>query len=184
LLTPHTHMSWYLLRGQFLSIPISTCMLTQRHRPEGIGEGNHHLYVSDEFNNVDPSLLARIDKVTRELNDIALDLAHRAGLEVRSRKKRRPDGASPSLSTSPASASCSTSRNSVTQNQASTQMPNHIATPNINPPGSSTSVLTQEPAPVATPPTSKPFGMEKKKVASIVRALMYVVPFRLLSSVD
>jgi hypothetical protein len=53
-------------------------MLTRRRRPESIGEGNHPLFVSDEFKNADPDLVARINKVTRELNDIALELAHRA----------------------------------------------------------------------------------------------------------
>jgi hypothetical protein len=183
--TSHTHTSWCLQLGQFLSVPIPTRMSTQFCRPESIGEGNHRLFVSDEFKNADPDLVARINKVTRELNDIALELAHRAGWEVQGRKKRRTDGsdgseeaqehARPSLSTNSTS-------NSSTQSPASMPLPNHIA--NSDPSGSSTPVPTKDAVAVTTPPTSTLFGMEQKKITSVVSALMYVLPFRLLLNVE
>jgi hypothetical protein len=185
-------MSWCLRQGQFLSIPISTRTLTRCRRPESIGEGNHRLYVSDEFKNADPDLVARINKVAQELNDIALELARRAGWEIQGHKKRRTDGSNgsaaaqeqerPSLSTNPTSASCSTSRNPAPQHQASTPLFNHITTP--NPTGSLTPKPTKETAVVTIPPMSKLFGMEQNKITSVVRALMYVLPFWLLPSVD
>jgi CCR4-NOT transcriptional regulation complex NOT5 subunit len=164
---------------------LSTCMSTECRRPESIGEGNHRLYISDDFKNADPDLVARINKATQELNEIALELAHRAGWEVQDRKKRRTDGSDgsaeaqehprPSLSTNATS-------NSSTQNRASMQLPNHIAS--SNPSGSSTPVPTKDTVAVTTPPTSTPFGMEQSTIASVVSALMYVLPFRLLLSVE
>jgi cell division septation protein DedD len=160
-------------------------MSIQCRRPESIGEGNHRLYISDDFKNADPDLVARINKAAQELNEIALELAHRGGWEVQGRKKRRTDGsdgeaeaqehASSSLSTNSTS-------NSSTQSRVSMQLPNHIATP--NPAGSSTPVPTKDTVAVTTPPTSTLFGMEQKKIASVVSALMYVLPFRLLGRVE
>jgi hypothetical protein len=159
-------------------------MLTQCRRPESIGEGNHRLYVSDEFKNADPDLVARINKVTQELNEIALELAHRAGWEVQGRKKRRTDGSNKSVEVQEharPSLSTNSTSNTSTQNQASIHPPNHIMT--SNPVGNSTLGPTKDLMAVTTP-TSTLFGMEQSKIASVVSTLMYVLSFRLLLSVN
>ena len=67
-------------------------MLIIRPRPESIGEGTRRLYTSDKLKKADPDLVARINLVTQELEDIACELAHRAGRKTNRQKKRRTDG--------------------------------------------------------------------------------------------
>jgi len=156
----HTNLNWH----------VNPC-----HRPESIGEGNRRLYLSDEFKDADPDLAARINKVTQELNDIAVELARRAGWEVQSRKKRRSDDSkkSPEVPEQARSTPCTSSTSiSSTQNQTLTQRPNHTAIP--NPAENSSPVPTKETALVTTPPMSKLLGMDRNKIESFVRALMYV----------
>jgi len=149
-------------------------MLTQCCRPESIGEGNYRLFVSDEFEGADPDLVARINKVTRELNEIALELAHRAGW-----KKRRTGGYGSAEVREHVRSSLSTSRtttstsNSAMQNQTSTHLPRHITNPNPAAP-----VPTKQTSVVTIPHTPRVFGVEQKKIESFIRALMYVFPFR------
>jgi hypothetical protein len=162
--------------------------LTIYHRPESIGEGICRLYISDKFKNADPDLLRRVNHVAQELEDIAFELAQRAGYKVHRRKRQRtnaldgPTGAGhqatpsvpPGDSTSHLMSTNSTASGIMPpENQTSTHPSHNDAV--LNSGGSSSSDVSGPPDESAIP-SSKQFGTEQSEIESIVRALVYVSP--------
>ena len=165
--------------------------MTTYHRPESIGEGICRLYISDKFKNADPDLLWRVNHVAQELEDIALELAQRAGYKVNRRKRQRTNGldgpigaghqATPSVplgdSTSHLMSTHPTASGITPPGDQTSTHPSHNDTvPNSG--GASSSGVSGPPEESAdvTIPSSKQFGTEQSEIESIVRALVYVRP--------
>ena len=160
-------------------------MLIIRPRPESIGEGTRRLYTSDKLKKADPDLVARINLVTQELEDIARELAHRAGRKTNRHKKRRTDGPNESRdsteharSSSHMGVSHSLEVHDITPagDHTSTPRPGHDPIPVIA--GSSSSGILVPPNGtdgVTAVSSSKQPLMEQRLIEKAVRSLLFVI---------
>ena len=159
-------------------------MLIIRPRPESIGEGTRRLYTSDKLKKADPDLVARINLVTQELEDIACELAHRAGRKTNRQKKRRTDGPNElrdsteqAGSSSHMGVSHSPEVHSITPagDHTSTPRPGHDPIPVIS--GSSSSGILVPPNGTdgVTVSSFKQPPMEQRLIAKAVRSLLFVI---------